>query len=155
MIKSPVKHMQTTRTRQHVAPAVTPKPPKMPEFRECLAHYLIFLLFWKYLRDQLRANFRLLGLLADLTNEEVKRTHMAQDGLVQRLGPTCNFKRGCNLGQTDLYPSPFRCTSKNPNPPSIQSLELRGINHTSRAILLDFGVVHLKVCICIIKSQCR
>jgi hypothetical protein len=160
--------MQTTQTRRRVdavaaaqAAAVlllillTPKPRNMPEFRECLAHYLIFSLFWEYQRDQLKANFQLLGLLADLTNEEVRRTHTAQDGLVQRLGPTCNFKRGCNLGQTDLYPALLRSTSKNPNPPSIQTLELRRVNHTSRAILLDFGVVHLKVChgICIINSQ--
>jgi hypothetical protein len=125
----------------------------MPEFRECLAHYLTFLLFWRYQHDQLKANFRLLGLWADLTNDEVKRTHMAQNGLVLKLGPTCNFKRGCNLGQTDLYPALLRSTAKNPNPPSIQSLQLLNLNHTSRAIFLDFGLVHLKVrSICILHN---
>lgn len=122
----------------------------MPEFRECLAHYLTFLLFWQYQRDKQQTSLRLLGLLADLTNEEVQRTNTAKDGLVQRLESTCNFKRGCRSGQTDLYPTMFRSTAKNPNPLSIQNLELQGINHTSRAILLDFGVIHLKVCIYIV-----
>jgi hypothetical protein len=49
------------------------------------------------------------------------------------------------MGQTDLYPALLRSTAKNPNPPSIQTLELQGLNHTSRAIFLDFGLVHLKV----------
>jgi len=123
----------------------------MQEYHECLAHYLIFLYFFQYLRE-LQASLRLLRLLADLTNEEAKQTRTSQDGLVQKLGPTCNFQRGCNSGQTDLYPAMFRSIARNPNPPSIQNLELQGINHTSRAILLNLGVIQLKVCIHILQN---
>ncbi|KIM37962.1 hypothetical protein M413DRAFT_30608 [Hebeloma cylindrosporum] len=109
----------------------------MPEYHKCLAHYLLFLFFFQYL-CQICASLRLLGLLADLTNEEAKQTRTGLDGLVQRLGPTCNFQRGCNSGQPDFYPAMFRSTARNPNPPSIQNLELNTLAGPSSSILLSY-----------------
>lgn len=116
----------------------------MPEFRESLAHYLYFLWFWHH--NKKKTSFVLLGLWADFTAKEAKRTRKALDGLVQPLDSTCNFKRGSKGAQTSLYPPTFRKTRQRPDPDlNAAGLELQAIDMTGRAIFLHFGALRLKV----------
>jgi hypothetical protein len=111
----------------------------MPEFRECLAHFL--LLFWLFHHRYCEANWTLLGLWADLTQAEVGRTGKGKDGIVQQLNPTSTFKRGGTNRQTPLYPPTLRDSGDL----ALQNLVLGEIGHTPRAIILDFKSLRLKV----------
>lgn len=118
----------------------------MPEFRESLAHYLY--LFWFYHHH--RTNWVLLALWADMTNADAKRTGKGKDGLVQRLDRACTLKRGCNMGQTDIFPPFLRQPKAKAGDPSntclkLENLTLTDLAHTPRAIYLIFGYVRLKV----------
>jgi hypothetical protein len=109
----------------------------MPEFRECLAHFLY--LFWLF--HNLKTDWTLLGLWADLTQAEAERTNGGNTGLVQRLNPTSTFKRGQTKHQTPLYPSSLR----NSGDIASNMLVLNEIDHTPRAIILDFKSLRFKV----------
>ncbi|KAF8179456.1 hypothetical protein BJ912DRAFT_929655 [Pholiota molesta] len=111
----------------------------MPEFRECLAHFL--LLFWFFHHRYSVANWTLLGLWADLTQAEVGRTGKGKDGIVQQLNPTSTFKRGGTNRQTPLYPPTLRDSGDL----ALQNLVLGEIGHTPRAIILDFKSLRLKL----------
>jgi hypothetical protein len=116
----------------------------MPEFRESLAHFL--LLFWLY--KHYKTNWTLQALWADLTEAEVKHLRIGRDGLVQCLDNTCSFKRGSKNAQTALYPQRFRKTRSDSPPQDLRSLQLIGIDHSPRAIFLNFtGDLRFKVSI--------
>ncbi|KAF8886455.1 hypothetical protein CPB84DRAFT_1850134 [Gymnopilus junonius] len=57
----------------------------------------------------------------------------------------CTFKRGSKGCQTHIFPQGLRKTQAQKNPPSLNTLELKAIEHTSRAIFLMFGSMRLKV----------
>ncbi|KAF8887652.1 hypothetical protein CPB84DRAFT_1749702 [Gymnopilus junonius] len=115
----------------------------MPEFRESLAHFLYFFAMWNLYKG--KTSFVLFGLWADYTAAEVKRTGKGKEGLVQKLDSTCAFKRGTKGCQTLLFPQSFRKSKARPNPSSLQTLELKKVEHTSRAIFFTFGSMCLKV----------
>lgn len=109
--------------------------------RECLASYLILL--WFFLFHQGQTSFQLLGLWADATGAEEKR--LARDKLVFRLDASCTIKRGTQNVQTSLWPPMWLKKRKESEPPSIQTLEWKGVATTSRAIILDLGALQLQV----------
>src|ERR1700728_3422350 len=113
----------------------------MPEFRECLAHYIFIIWLW----NNHKSEYILLGLWADLTDSEVKRSGLAKNGLVQKLRPTSTIKRGSKGSQTCIYPPTLQKTKKIQNPAPLSMLELKEISHNPRAIFLDFGSLRLKV----------
>lgn len=114
----------------------------MPELRECLAHYWFLLWFFDLYNS--KTSFQLIALWADATPAEEKKVS-AQDGHVYRLTATSSVKRGSKGAQTPLWPLDFTVTKDTPDPPSIQTLELKGVSTTSRAIILDMGPQFLKV----------
>lgn len=109
----------------------------MPEFRECLAHFLF--LFWLF--HNLKSNWALLGLWADLTKEEAAHINGGYNGLVQHLNQASTFKRGQTNHQTPLYPPSLRDSRDI----ALQNLTLKDISYTPRAIILDFKSLRLKV----------
>ncbi|KAF8884264.1 hypothetical protein CPB84DRAFT_1850684 [Gymnopilus junonius] len=90
-------------------------------------------------------SFVLLGLWADYSAAEVKWTGKGKDGLVQKLDAMCTFKRGSKGCQTHIFPQGLHKTQAQKNPPSLNTLELKAIEHTSRVIFLMFGSMRLKV----------
>lgn len=118
----------------------------MPEYRECLAHYFLLqhlLSYYGY------PSLLVQALWADASKSEEKSSG-AQDGHVVQLENTCNWKRGNRGGQTPLFPPMFSSSKKNPNPPSVQTLELKNFSTTGRAITLNFNAAALQVCFLLI-----
>jgi len=64
---------------------------------------------------------------------------------VFRLDHNSKDKRGNAGNQGYLWPPMWRKSPENPNPPSISLLELRSVQTTSRAIILNFGTLHFQV----------
>ncbi|KAF5334701.1 hypothetical protein D9758_017248 [Tetrapyrgos nigripes] len=93
----------------------------------------------------------ILGIHADPTASERKKApggscSAVKLGLVTRLGPHCRYKRGTNGAQTPLWPEVFRVTRRNPVPPPISTLSLRGpeaISATARGLDMELGPLNL------------
>ncbi|KAF8240631.1 hypothetical protein L208DRAFT_1420342 [Tricholoma matsutake] len=100
-------------------------------------------MLWFYQLLILLTSFKVLGLWADASQAEVKHVGTS-DGQVYRLDATCAVKRGTNHKQTLLWPPQLAISAKQPNPPSIETLELKGVATTSRSIVLNLGPVSLK-----------
>jgi hypothetical protein len=117
----------------------------MPEYRECLAHYLFLVWLWHKLRND--CSWTLTALWADSTTGENQKSRKQgnNDGHVRRLDATCTAVRGQTGDQTPLWPPMWAKSKTSPNPPSVTSLRLCGIERTNRAIILDLGKLHLKV----------
>lgn len=113
----------------------------MPELRECLASGLILL--WFLQRGQ-RDNWdlKVLKLWADLTDEESAK-HQS-DGNVVCLTPSSKFKRGNQGHQYPLYPPQLKALSSSPILP-VEGLELKNVTPTPRAVILDLGLLSLRV----------
>ena len=110
----------------------------MPEYHECIMHFLFFLWFLQYCLD-----LHVLGLWTDKTagkNAKPKTTD-----LVFRLDHNSKDKQGNPGNQGYLWPPMWRKSSENVNPPSIGLLELQGVHTTSRAIILNFGTLYFQV----------
>ncbi|KAF8220207.1 hypothetical protein L208DRAFT_1335099 [Tricholoma matsutake] len=114
----------------------------MLEYHESRAHYLLMLWFYQLLI--LLTSFKLLGLWADASQAEAKHLGTS-DGQVYHLDATCAVKRGTNHKQTLLWPPQLAISAKQPNPPSIETLELKGVATTSHSIVLNLGPVSLKL----------
>ncbi|KAF8072162.1 hypothetical protein FPV67DRAFT_1779227 [Lyophyllum atratum] len=116
----------------------------MPEYqyRECVAHYLVLL--WWYEHWKLKTPLALIALWADGSKTEAANSSNASDGHVYRLDATCDVIRGTSGAQTSLWPPTWKKTRKNPNPPSINTLSLKDITMTGRAVILDLGKLFLK-----------
>jgi hypothetical protein len=115
----------------------------MPESREEDAHHFLFKQNFEDLKK--KTLFKLLAIHADATKPE-EGIYDARDGHVVRLQPNCNMVRGTGRGsQTHLWPSAFAQTPQTPNPPPLSNLTLQGSHSASRAIILDFGNLFLKV----------
>ncbi|RDB17730.1 hypothetical protein Hypma_001157 [Hypsizygus marmoreus] len=115
----------------------------MPEYRECLAHFL--LLLWWVSHYKALTPLSLVALWADASKTEEAKIPGTRDGHVYWLDATSVVTRGTNGAQTWLWPSMWRKTSRQLNPPSIQTLSLRDITMTSRAVILDMGPLFLKL----------
>lgn len=114
----------------------------MPEIRECIAHYLCMLWFLQFCLEQ-KLDLQVLALWADASEKEEKK--LAPNGLVYHLDASSTVARGSWNAQTTLWPGPFQKTRKNPNPPSIQTLGLKGVTYSNRTIILDMGPLHFQV----------
>lgn len=68
-----------------------------------------------------------------------------KDGNVYRLDASSGVTRGNTNGQTSLWPPMWR-NRRGYMPPPIQTLELKAIDTTYRAIILDLGALWLQVC---------
>jgi hypothetical protein len=112
----------------------------MPEGREEIASYkLCSNFFWtKRSTTQWRVN----ALWADACQKE-KGTNKHREGYVDIIGPVCTWKRGCKGNQSPLFPPAL--ADRNPSSPSINSLYLDDISHTSRSIILHFRKLVLRV----------
>ena len=114
----------------------------MPEIRECIAHFLCMLWFFQHCLD-MNYDLHLLALWADATEKEAKK--LAPDGHVYCLDASSSVYRGNTNSQTSLWPPTFRVTKSNPNPPSIQTLEWKGVSYSNRAIILNMGSLYFQV----------
>ncbi|KAG6904984.1 hypothetical protein DXG01_005821 [Tephrocybe rancida] len=119
----------------------------MPEYRECLAHFL--LLFWWYEYFFGKTSMALLALWADASKDEalgpLLKVPGVKEGLVYKLEATSTTQRGTNNYQDYLWPHMWRKDAKNPSPPSIQTLSLKGITMTGRAVTLNLGALYLRI----------
>jgi len=115
----------------------------MPEYRECIAHFLFLSWFLQYCQQK-GLDLHVLGLWTDKTSGKNSKKCNTSD-LVFKLEPTSKDKRGNAGNQGYLWPPMWRMSSENPNPPSISVLELQGVRTTSRAIVLNFGALHFQV----------
>ena len=88
------------------------------------------------------------ALHADATShviEKAKSGSPLSQGMVMQLDATCKWKRGNVKAQTPLWP-PMWCKNKrNPDPPPISELKLKGISCTSRSLILDLGKLRFQV----------
>ncbi|KAF8152979.1 hypothetical protein B0H34DRAFT_677203 [Crassisporium funariophilum] len=117
----------------------------MPEYREVLAHF--FTLLWLFLFHQYTSSWYVIALWADASDKEAQRLkHIpgVKEGHVYQLTAETTAVRGSRYVQTSLWPHMWRKTPSKPNPPPIQTLQLRGLSTTNRAIILDLGPLHLK-----------
>ncbi|KAJ3506414.1 hypothetical protein NLJ89_g6883 [Agrocybe chaxingu] len=116
----------------------------MPESREGTASYLVVDEFFTENHD--KTNLKLLALYADASEAE-EQQYGAQDGHVFLLKSDTTVKRGSRKRQTPLFPQQLAVTAEQPNPPSISSMNLvlQEVASTSRAIVLNFGELSLKL----------
>ena len=98
--------------------------------------------FFQFCLEQ-KLDLQVLALWADASEKEEKK--LAPNGLVYRLDASSTVARGSRNAQTTLWPGPFQKTKKNPNPPSIQTLGLKGVTYSNRTIILDMGPLHFQV----------
>ena len=91
---------------------------------------------------------RVRALHADGTQTEVARakkgTHLSK-GHVSKLDATCTWKRGNVKSQTGLWPPMWRKLRSQQSPPSIEELQLKNIQYTSRTLILDLGSLKFQV----------
>lgn len=118
----------------------------MPEYRECIAHFLFLLWFLEYCQHK-NLDLHVLGLWADKVKGKAVRNRKipASKDLVFQLCNTSKDKRGRKGNQGFLWPPMWQKGSKNQDPPSINRLEWKDVRTTTRAIVLDFGVLHFQV----------
>lgn len=119
----------------------------MPETRECEASHCVSDHTFQTLREK-NTDFQVEAILLDLSEAERKkapRGSAVYSGYVTELDSTSKIKRGTNGAQDFVYPEVWRPTKSNPNPPSVQTLVLRAMDFTSRALILDFGSLFLMV----------
>lgn len=119
----------------------------MPEGGEGEGTYIVTVKVWEDIRGN--DSWHVKALHADGTLKEstsAKRDSRLGQGLVSQLDSTCTFKRGNVNAQTSLWPPMWRkYRSSNTDPPSIQQLQLKGIDHTCRSLILDLGPLRLQV----------
>jgi len=115
----------------------------MPEYRECIAHFLFLLWFLQYCQRK-GLDLHVLGLWTDKTAGKRGKKPKPTD-LVFRLEHNSKEKRGNAGNQGYLWPPMWRKSSENLDPPPIGLLELQGVRTTSRAIILNFGALHFQV----------
>lgn len=115
----------------------------MPEIHECIAHFRYLKIFYDH-SIQNQADLHVLGLWAD-TSLKPEEAGLAPDGNVYSLTPDSTTQQGSKGGQTSLWPPMFQQTEENPEPTPILALVWQGISHTSRAIILNFGVLFFQV----------
>ncbi|KAH7906784.1 hypothetical protein BJ138DRAFT_1104858 [Hygrophoropsis aurantiaca] len=122
----------------------------MPEYRECLAHYLVAQSV--FAAEKPHHNWQVHGIWVDGTEKErsaAPRGTPLRNGHVYSLSPNTTIKRGTNGAQTPVWPPKFQCPAKRkrdaPDPPSIEELELQDISYTGRTLVMDFRDLWLQV----------
>lgn len=113
----------------------------MPELVEGIAHFLTTL--WA-LALYGYGPWPVLALWVDLTKTEAEAARL-KTGLVQRLHQKSTMKRGTNKRQTPLLAEELILSPDNPSPIPITALTLRAVHHSVRALIVDLGVLWLRV----------
>ncbi|KAJ7152821.1 hypothetical protein C8R46DRAFT_1228382 [Mycena filopes] len=88
------------------------------------------------------------AIVADLSAQEAAlpgAPEAAQKGHPVALGPDSTVVRGSLNHQAPLYPPQLVPSETTPNPPSLTSLTLRGVESTHRALILNLGALCLMV----------
>jgi hypothetical protein len=112
----------------------------MPEYRECLAHFLFLEWFLKYCQQK-GLDLHVLDLWTDKTaGKNAKR--LKSPSFVFKLDHNSKEKRGNQGNQGNLWPPMWRKSSEHH---SISLLEWKEVRTTSRAIILNFGALHFQV----------
>lgn len=123
----------------------------MPEYLEVYSTYLVLRKVMAKLVAE-GADLTVQQMYADRTRKEANRlpkSSRAGQGLIDVIDGTFKGKWGNTGGQTSLFPTMWATNSKNPaTAMPITALSLRGpesVKATNRAIILDFGPLHLSV----------
>ena len=116
----------------------------MPEYCECIAHFL-FLSWFLHYCQQKGLDLHVVSLWTDKTAGKNSKKRRQTTDLVFKLDHDSKDKRGNAGNQGYLWPPMWRRSAENPNPPSITCLELQSVRTTSRAIILNFRVLHFQV----------
>lgn len=111
----------------------------MPELPEGLAHYLAAMAALESLGT---ACLRVIAIWADLTKKEAERAKVPI-GMIQKLTPQTRIRRGTYGQQTPLLAEALQHISGNPSPIPISQLEIKGVHHSVRALIVDLGPVWL------------
>lgn len=117
----------------------------MPEYRECVAHYILIVWLWlKFRKLKLGSSAaQVKGLWADLTDSEARLAPYKKIKSVIRLNHSSPLVRGARMRQTHLWPPQW--AEGRPGAQPITDLRLERIDFTGRAMILDFGPLMLKV----------
>jgi len=115
----------------------------MPEYRECIAHFLFLSWFLQYCQQK-GLDLHVLGHWTEKTAGKNAKKPKTTD-VVFRPDHNSKDKWGNAGNQGYLWPPMWQKSSENLNPPSISLLELQGVHTTSRAIILKFGILHFQV----------
>ncbi|KAF7321215.1 hypothetical protein HMN09_00210500 [Mycena chlorophos] len=113
----------------------------MPELRETTASGLIALHGFRLASAQ-GTDWTLLGIECDATKQEAKKagaTERARQGLVYALHDSSKVQRGQRSHQSPVYPQILEEDEE------LESLALRGLESTHRALILDMGPAWLMV----------
>jgi len=86
----------------------------------------------------------LLGLWADAPDNNPGEQKLA-NGSVYKLEATSTAARGTNGAQTFIWPSMWRKTPLQVDPPRLDRLKLQGVDRTNRAIIMDMGELKFQV----------
>ncbi|KAJ7726738.1 hypothetical protein B0H14DRAFT_3519017 [Mycena olivaceomarginata] len=89
------------------------------------------------------------GIEIDASEKEAARFrkgHPARDGLPYEIESDCTVKRGINKAQSPVYPPMWRTTSKTKSATNLlQTLALKGLSYSYRALILDLGPLFLSI----------
>ncbi|KAF6746369.1 hypothetical protein DFP72DRAFT_1175619 [Ephemerocybe angulata] len=113
----------------------------MPETVEGRAHYLTSLWGLEAYPDSSR---QVQGLWADYTATETKAAEIPE-GIVQKLTPQTTLRRGKHGKQTPIIAKELQGTDTEPPAIAITSLALRGVHYSVRALIVDLGLLWLRV----------
>ncbi|KII87835.1 hypothetical protein PLICRDRAFT_54882 [Plicaturopsis crispa FD-325 SS-3] len=125
----------------------------MPELRECFGHYLVAQQYFERIRNNSDLTVR--ALWADALEQDKDLARAPKDSrwahdLVDTIDCYCTIERGIHKAQKSLYPPMWRRKARSkkqsPSPsPPISSLQLQGIETTSRTLVLDLGALHFQI----------
>jgi hypothetical protein len=120
----------------------------MPEVRESEASFRIANAAVTKLLDA-GVHLAVEGIEIDASEKEAARFrkgHPARDGLPYEIESDCTVKRGINKAQSPVYPPMWRTTSKTKSATNlVQTLALKGLSYSYRALILDLGPLFLSV----------
>jgi hypothetical protein len=120
-------------------------PTTMPVYRECLVYYIL-LLWWFNLFKRLLTSLKLVSLSGRMRLRKKLLAFLWLRMAMFTVWTRLQLSPAARTGRKPLWPPMWRKKSEETDPPSIQTLELKGVSTTSRAIILDMGPLSLKVC---------
>ena len=112
----------------------------MPEYREVLSHFLLCHWLWQQ-------PWNVITLWADISADEENKMKIPKQSRhhVYHLDNSWKIVHGHCGSQTPIWPPLWAKTCHNPNPTSITTLTLQGMETMNRVIILDLGLLLLKV----------
>ncbi|KAJ7872465.1 hypothetical protein B0H14DRAFT_3860345 [Mycena olivaceomarginata] len=120
----------------------------MPEVRESEASFRIANAAVTKLLDA-GVHLAVEGIEIDASEKEAARFrkgHPARDGLPYEIESDCTVKHGINKAQSPVYPPMWRTTSKTKSATNlVQTLALKGLSYSYRALILDLGPLFLSI----------